>query len=127
MNHLQIMLTARGNISTPEKWCKGQRQNMSGAYCALGAVDAVVGESDEHPVVVLLAAALTPEDKAKEPPRFYGTYGKEGEPAGTVAKFNNATDHASVLSMFDRAIERQRLIDGMQETALAPVEKELAD
>ena len=119
MTALNVLIEAREKIATPKSWVRGSRRTfLDGTFarCALGAIDAVLGDgkSDHHPATELLAASLTADERELDPGSEYGGYGAPGNPAGLVAKFNNATDHASVLSLFDRTIARQRMIEEMQ-------------
>jgi hypothetical protein len=116
MNTLEKLVAARSLIAHPDNWCRGIRKTENGkgglAYCAYGALDAVTRTNhnigDDLPM--LLLAAL-PSDYE---PSFY----KMG--AGPVADYNNNKTHADILAVFDRAIERQRTIEGMKD-APAPV------
>lgn len=119
MNTLKTLIAARSVITNPSNWTKYTRDNQNGAHCALGAVDAVLigAQCDYHPAVAALAAAMTAGEK-KIAEKAFGC--EPGCAAVFVAQFNNGSDHASVLALFDRTIEQQRAIDRMS----APVSQE---
>ncbi len=112
MKNMEILKAARAKIEKPNHWCKYIRHDGE-AHCALGAIDAVLGDMcDDHPVTAIVASALTPAERARQP--SFGCYGGD---AGAVAKFNNASEHSEVLAVFDRAIARQAAIEAIFESA----------
>jgi hypothetical protein len=106
---------ARDIITPDGKWCVGLRwksmnRGTEYAHCALGAIEAVTGESRINlargcdPEVVALAAAIPAEEKAVSS-QLRG-YNLDSE--SHVATYNNRSTHKTVLEWFDRAIELQK-------------------
>lgn len=89
----QQLLDAK-EILSRDGWCKGQRVNWNRERCALGLLDAVIGEQAtfKHHAVVLLAHATGEEFSCQADYK--------------VAEFNNCQGSVdSINAWFDRAIE----------------------
>jgi hypothetical protein len=114
---------ARDVITPPRSWIAGYRKLHVGpnvvAHCALGSLDEVHKDIPFYyadsgcPEVQVLAEAI-PADFVSRHEKF------PLWAAHRVAEYNNAHDQDTVLAWFDRAIERQRLIDAMAEVPAAP-------
>jgi hypothetical protein len=117
MNTLEVLIASRAVIANEANWCKYIRDNSLGAHCALGAIDAVLGvvkSADYHPATIALATAMTPaEIKIAHKPVGLQCQPPEIRFALGLAQFNNGTTHDQVLALWDRAIERQKLIEEM--------------
>lgn len=132
MTNLEILTKARAAIATPEQWCQNIRHSGL-AYCALGAIDCALGDSgygsaaEKSPATALLAAVLRPEERERSIRRLREVFEVSGRPSNPslVAQFNNSSSHAEVLAIFDRAIERCRMINGM--ASAEAMAHELAD
>jgi len=126
---LEILQKARAVITPPEKWCRHSRASAGRdgivAHCALGAIDvAINGYSmygiNEHPAIAALSATLTADEvaQARAAMSKHAYYGMgefdRGDHSWRTAWFNNSTDHKTVLAWFDRAIESQKIIDGLK-------------
>jgi hypothetical protein len=120
MSTLDDLVAARALIAKPDTWCIGRLfgSEPTGlvSYCAIGAINKAVTGSpigmvfSDHGAAAAVLAAL--------PPAF-------GHDLPKLAIFNNTHTHTEVLALFDRAIERQRLIEQMGE-ASATKELEIA-
>ena len=113
MSTLDDLIAARALIARPGDWGTVWRSRRgSSPYCALGAIaKAIFGDAESYrvycdgdAVLAPLAAALPAE--ARNTSRFTSTQ---------IGLFNDRSTHAEVLALFDRAIERQRLIEQMGE------------
>jgi hypothetical protein len=131
MNTLELLTSARALITDPGRWVQGIREmtmpDGTLSFCALGALDeALQGVSDNHPAVSVLAQSLTPDERLRAARHIKAVWSEHETvcDGGLVAQFNNTGTHAEVLSLFDRAIDRQRTIEGMKDAPqaeLAPV------
>ena len=91
----RILMEARKLIDTEEKWCKGERQSVSGAMCIVGAILTVeVGDAHSNRLV---AGGNT-----------IGAIQQITLPF-QVVDFNDApsTTHADVMAVFDKAIKAE--------------------
>lgn len=94
------LIAARALIDTPEKWIKGEFGDMvSGCYCSIGAVAAVLGISGEE-------TELNSKEAGALARAMPGGWGEDGI---CVPDFNDAdaTTHADIMALFDRAIAAQ--------------------
>ncbi len=105
-----LLCGARALIARPEDWCVlHQGRTASGVYvqpwdqravqrCAIGAVFALVRHNTdyEHPALHALAAQV--------PAKALSEDDRQLPSACQVAIYNNASSHADVLALFDRAI-----------------------
>ena len=94
MNTREILVAARELISEPERWTQGEHaRDLNGrrvspggpnavCWCSLGALEKVADGSPPHVAHAVLQYAVRTR----------------------VSQFNDGTDHAAVLAMFDRAI-----------------------
>lgn len=115
MDVLRNLEKAREIITPKDKWCTGLRWRMREdgeyAHCALGAIEAAIGGIEQKnladcctPEVVALVAAIPPAEKATTAK----SWGVNISNAAHVATYNNRSNHQTILTWFDRAIELQR-------------------
>ena len=126
---------ARALITKRINWTVKVRQkhlpNGGIAFCALGALDEMIGEDckfvhrDLRPSIQLLAEMI--------PNSPLGIKIKEeciGGPPGWeypwwVSRYNNRSTHAEVLAWFDAAIARQETIESLLEPVVEEIQKEM--
>jgi hypothetical protein len=135
MTTLQNLIASRNAIASPDNWTRFSRRSINRlgqpSYCALGAVDVGAKTNAENaPETEVLYQCLLPAEKERglnALQNLFRTTKRGVYPhCSVVAQFNNASEHHEVLALFDRAVERQRMIDEMQEPVTVSAEKELA-
>lgn len=133
MNTLEILTGARAAIAEERHWRQGIRKDWASdgrwAFCALGAIDEALNgkDADYHPATAVLFECLTSAERERAYGVLHRRWGHMPDMLSqrkhwVVVQFNNSSTHAEVLAAFDRAIERQRMIDGL---GVAAVEREL--
>lgn len=114
---ITLLAVARATLATG--WCKDMFADGAGNYCARGAVFNAIGCVTGDSVVAAPDDTLTEQELGKElaadlPVGFVAPYA-DACPCSRVAMYNNATDQARVLALFDRSIARLRAQRTMSE------------
>ena len=101
METLDVLKGARNLLA--KGYLKYRRNDGRGNFCALGAIHAVTGGrwgvADRSPAVAELEALLGTDSEA-----FVGY--NVLFPGGRLANYNNNTDQARTVALFDRAIAK---------------------
>ena len=112
---LDQLIRARALIEDEAFWIQGLREDGFGlAHCAFGALNYIISEDKRsdvdasHPTLIalLLVIRQTAKDIPKEIVEDHAPF--------NLMWFNDNHSHTEVLALFDRAIERQRLIDDLK-------------
>jgi hypothetical protein len=123
MDTLSVLLRARAAISSPKKWCIGYRHDGYGRHCALGAIEVALEtefttfDVEESPAVLALDLSI-PADR-RFVPHIYASGRSPSCATERVARYNNRSDHKTVLAWFDRAIENTRTVNALAELPTA--------
>jgi len=88
---------ARAKITDPANWTQGDLVDAKGRNCAIGAINEVLGLSNEF--------FNYPQNKAALSALAAVLPNVNDEPSKCIYCFNDARDHACVLEAFDAAIE----------------------
>jgi hypothetical protein len=93
MSVKQNLIAAKLLIDTPEKWGQGEYA-QDGCFCAIGALAEAMNIDPVSAKLSMTREFKTLRDSVPEP--FYGVW-----------RFNDdeATTHADIMALFDRAIE----------------------
>lgn len=139
LSTFEILQKARAVIASPLHWCKHSRDDRQGRHCAIGAIEKILDCVRDDSVSLRVLASVMTEDEAVTAISYFES-GQGGglfpfphlSPAANLYKIvalNNATDHATVLSLFDRAIAKleapQKQVKEIMANALKMVQQEL--
>ncbi len=102
---LILALKVRETLKDPKKWCQHTRQNEHGQFCVIGHVEAALGIEWW---TVPLHRSEACREKAKNLFREMGVYdgGELNNPLLDAVSHNNTHNHAEVLNLFDKGIEK---------------------
>jgi hypothetical protein len=120
---IEILRKARALIA--KGYARGIRYDGHG-YCALGALDAVTGRytMEDTPAVKALVEGI-PADSHEATVGYCAVYAM-----GRIANYNNNTDQARTVAMFDRAIaklEAELFMTKLKDSLKPEVVKEISD
>lgn len=89
----------RARIENPERWIQGRAEDSEGRCCAIGTAAVTLDAHGHYRLADDVRRAL---DRAA----FDMGFGRGMAGKRAAAVLNDTTDHATVLRMFDVAIER---------------------
>ena len=99
MDTLKVLREARTLIA--RGYTTGQRYDGFGRFCALGALDAAGGGYQLHDIGIMPAVNALAAEIPGEPENI-----RNLPTPNRVAYYNNSTDQARTVALFDRAIAK---------------------